>query len=103
MNRITSLVVAAIVGASSIVGAGSAARTETPAMDVQEAQSSTTETIVEYVYVESEPDIEYIYIDASEEQLQAAFDDGYRQGKSDWYGDGYAAGYHDCMDDFGLR
>lgn len=94
MNKIINLIIAGIVGASSIVG-------------VNAVSPQQPEVRTEYVYIEADPEtvvetetiVEYVYVDATEEQLEEAFNDGYRQGASDGYGDGYAAGYHDCMDD----
>lgn len=78
MNKITSLIIAGVVGASSIVGVNATLPQAEPAVKT-----------------------EYVYINASEDELEAAFQDGYNQGVSDGYGDGYAAGYHDCMSDLG--
>lgn len=91
MNKIVNLIIAGVIGASSIAGINAA-----------EPQQPQPKIETEYVYIESEPKtvVEYVYIDASEKQLEEAFNDGYNQGTSDGYGDGYAAGYHDCMDDY---
>lgn len=93
MNKIISLIIAGVIGASSIAGVNATLPQTKP------------EVKTEYIYIQSEPEIitetEYVYINASEKQLEEAFQDGYNQGASDGYGDGYAAGYHDCMNDLG--
>lgn len=63
------------------------------------AYQATTET----KYVEVQGKTENVYIDASEQQLEEAFNDGYRQGECDGYADGHWQGYRDCMADYKLE
>lgn len=74
-----------------------------PVIVADDSAETAYQTTTETKYVEVQSKTENIYIDASEQQLEEAFTDGYNQGNCDGYADGHWQGYRDCMSDYGLE